>query len=125
MSQSKSIPLDEFPILIRPGISIGWIGGGIADLAVDWDREQDRAYVERVESITLRTVDITRKDAPYSSERLSEDDQLFKLIEAEILRRDSLGDLDLEFEHGPDPDYMRDEQIGRGLYFGLQKRATA
>lgn len=113
MSQSKSIPLEQYQICILPGLAIGYITDGIADLSIDWDAEQDRAYVKRVERITLSVDDLTQKNAPPLSIKPPPASDLFKQIEAEIHRRDDAGDIDLTFDNG-DP-----------LYIGLRARASA
>ncbi|MBB3808788.1 hypothetical protein [Pseudochelatococcus contaminans] len=123
-TQSQTYPLDEFPVLIRPGVSIGMITDGIADLAIAWDDEQGRAYIERVESISLRTDDTTKKDAPHGSECLSEHHPLFALIADEIERRADAGDIELKFDREPDPDYLRDLHADRGLYVKPGRRAA-
>ncbi|MGV6875887.1 hypothetical protein ACUSIJ_24780 [Pseudochelatococcus sp. B33] len=110
-TQSQPYRLEQFPVLIRPGHAIGIITDGIADLTVAWDYEQDRAYVERVESITLAVDETDKKDAPLQRERLAEDDPFFAMISAEIMRLDDAGKLDLEFDHDA------------GLYVGLRAGA--
>lgn len=110
-TQSQPYYLDEFPALIRPGVSIGMITDGIADLAVAWDDEQGRAYVDRVESITLRVDEVDKDSASLGSERLDPSSSLFTLIEEEIKRRAESGAIDLTYDRSPDPDYLRDLQL--------------
>lgn len=112
-TQSQSYPLDELPICIRSGVAVGYITDGIADLAVGWDHERDRAYVERVESITLAVDEVADRGAPMKCERLAGDHPLFALIEAEIMRRDDAGEIDLNFDNGD------------SLYIGLRAGAAA
>lgn len=123
MSQSKSMLLDQFPICIKPGLTIGYITDGIADLTVDWDAEQDRAYLVRVEGITLAAEVLNQNRASSRSLKLDPASEIFSLIEAEMHRLDDEGELDLEYDLSPDPDYLRDLRDGDSLYIKLQAGA--
>lgn len=111
-TQSQPYYLDEFPVLIGPGVSIGWLIDGIADLSVAWDDEQGAPYIDRVESITLAVDRLDDKGGSLESYSLPATHPMFKLIADEIMRRDYAGEIELEYDRSPDPDYLRDLREG-------------